>query len=356
MPKSYLLAVISLLAMTVSVQAAPTTTTPVQATPTTSSRFSTGVTVQGYRLRSGDQINIEVADFPDISRAQIVLSDGTINVLYVGAVQAAGRTPQELSEELTDRLGGIVRHPVVSVSVLGTRPLRVNVIGEVLRPGPQTFKSQSQLNATQVAQANPIPETVSGAISLAGGVTPLADMRRVTVVRQGSETNIDLWKALQSGDFSRDLPLSDGDTVKITKLVEGDQDAEQMAQLVATTTLAPQSVLVQVAGEVKKAGTVSVDPRSTLLNAIYEAGGPTTDADLGRVVVARLSPSGKLDRKDVDLAAVSDGRIAFQVRSGDVVFVGRSGSRQFADDTRAFLGPIGNLLNLIFPLGYLFGR
>jgi polysaccharide biosynthesis/export protein len=236
----------------------------------------------------------------------------------------------------------------------------VNVIGEVLRPGPQTFKPQNQINNTQGSQGNPIPETVSGAISLAGGVTPLADLRQITVVRQGNdgpvETQINLWNALQSGDFSRDLSLSDGDTIKITKLADGDLAAEQMAQVVATTTLAPQTVQVQVAGEVKKAGTVSVDPRSTLLSAIYEAGGPTTEADLSRVVVARLTPSGKLDRKDVDLAAVTDGRIAFQVRSGDVVFVGRNSARQFADDTRAFLGPVGSLLNLIFPLGYLFGR
>ncbi len=349
MLKSSLLAAFALLAMTIAVQAEPTK-------PITPSRLSTGIAVQGYHLRSGDSIHVEVADFPDISRDQIVLSDGTINVLYVGAVVAAGRTPEELSEELTNRFHGIVRHPAISVSVLGTRPLRVNVIGEVLRPGPQTFKSQSQLNATQVAQTNPIPETVSGAISLAGGVTPLADMRKISVIHQGNETNVDLWKALQSGDFSHDLSLSDGDTIKVTKLAEGDLAADQMAQVVATTTLAPQSVQVQVAGEVKKAGTVSVDPRSTLLNAIYEAGGPTTEADLSRVVVARLSPTGKLDRKDVDLAAVSDGRIAFQVRSGDVVFVGRNGSRQFADDTRAFLGPVGSLLNLIFPLGYLFGR
>lgn len=350
MPKPYFFAVLAVLAMTSSIQAAPLIP----------SRFSTGITIQGYHIRGGDQIHVEVADFPDISRDQVVLSDGTINVLYLGAVQAAGKTPEQLSEELTNRFSGIVRNPIVSVSVLGTRPLRVNVIGEVLRPGPQTFKSQNQLNPTQVTPVNPIPETVSGAISLAGGVTPLADMRKITVVRQGSnglvETSIDLWKALQSGDFSRDIALSDGDTVKVTKLAEGDREADQMAQAVATTTFAPQTVQIQVAGEVKKAGTVSVDPRSTLLSAIYEAGGPTTEADLSRVVVARLTPSGKLDRKDVDLAAVTDGRIAFQVRSGDVVFVGRSGNRQFADDTRAFLGPIGSLLNLIFPLGYLFGR
>jgi polysaccharide biosynthesis/export protein len=350
MHKSYGLAICSLLVFT----------TPILAAPTTPSRLSTGIAIQGYHLRSGDQIHVEVADFPDITRDQTVLSDGTINVLYIGAVKAAGKTPEQLSDELVSRFSGIVRHPVISVSVLTTRPLRVNVIGEVLRPGPQTFKPQNQINNTQGSQGNPIPETVSGAISLAGGVTPLADLRQITVVRQGNdgpvETQINLWNALQSGDFSRDLSLSDGDTIKITKLADGDLAAEQMAQVVATTTLAPQTVQVQVAGEVKKAGTVSVDPRSTLLSAIYEAGGPTTEADLSRVVVARLTPSGKLDRKDVDLAAVTDGRIAFQVRSGDVVFVGRNSARQFADDTRAFLGPVGSLLNLIFPLGYLFGR
>ncbi|AGY58648.1 SLBB domain-containing protein [Gloeobacter kilaueensis] len=326
--------------------------------------LSTGLVNQGYRLRSGDRIHVDVVDFPDLSKDQLILPDGTINVLYLGAVQAAGRTPEQLSSELSGRFQGILRQPVISVSVIGTRPLKVNVIGEVLNPGPQSFRVQNQLNAA--IQPNTggngvqSQETISGALSLAGGVTPLADMRRVSLIRQGpdgpTEKTIDLWQALQSGDFSQDLSLTDGDTVKVARLEEGDAAGEQMAATLATTTFAPETVKVQVAGEVKKPGLVNADPRSSLLNTIYEAGGPTTEADLSSVNVARMMPSGKLQRLHVDVSAIAEGKVAFQVRNGDIVFIGRQGSRQFADDIRAFLGPIGGLLNLVFPFGYLFGR
>lgn len=318
--------------------------------------LNSSVSLQGYRLRNGDQIHVDVFDFPELSKDQIILPDGTINVLYVGAIRAAGKTPDQLSDELVSRLSGVVRKPIVSVSVAGTRPLKVNVVGEVDRPGPQIFNGQQNNGAGKGGGAATAQETITGALSLAGGVTPSADMRNVTLIRQrgdGSteQIKVDFWQALQSGDFSKDLPLTDGDTIKIARLTEGDAAGEQMAQAVATSTLAPQTVKVQVAGEVKKAGVVSVDPRSTLLSAIYEAGGPTTDADISTISVARLTPNGKLDKRQINYNDLAEGKVAFQVRNGDLVFIGRKGSKQLADDVGTFLGPLagfGGFVRLLF--------
>jgi polysaccharide biosynthesis/export protein len=321
--------------------------------------LNSSVTLQGYRLRNGDQIRVDVFDFPELSKDQTILPDGTINVLYVGPLRASGKTPEQLSNEITSSLSGVIRKPIVSVSVAGTRPLKVNVVGEVGRPGPQTFNGGGQGAAAKGVPGNgaaQVQETITGALSLAGGVTPLADMRNITLIRpkvDGSteQMKVDFWQALQSGDFSKDLPLNDGDTIKIGKLADGDVVGEQMAQTIATSTLAPQTVQVQVAGEVKKAGVVNVDPRSTLLSAIYEAGGPTTDADIASINVARLTPSGKLEKRQINLNDLNEGKVAFQVRSGDLVFVGRKGSKQLADDVGTFLGPLGNLggfVRLIF--------
>lgn len=324
--------------------------------------LNSSVTLQGYRLRNGDQIHVDVFDFPELSKDQTILPDGTINVLYVGAIRAAGKTPEQLSDELVSRLSGVVRKPIVSVSVAGTRPIKVNVVGEVGRPGPQTFGGGGGGKGPSGAGGNGAgpQETITGALTLAGGVTPSADMRNVTLIRQKGDgappeqIKVDFWQALQSGDFSKDMALTDGDTIKIGKLAEGDAAGEQMAQTVATSSLAPQTVQVQVAGEVKKAGVVNIDPRSTLLNAIYEAGGPTTDADFSSVNVARLTPSGKLEKRQINMNDLNEGKVAFQVRNGDLVFIGRKGSKQLADDVGTFLGPLagfGGLLRL-FTLGF----
>jgi len=318
--------------------------------------LNSSVTLQSYRLRSGDQIHVDVFDFPELSKDQIILPDGTVNVQYVGAIRAAGKTPDQLSEELASRLSGVVRKPIVSVSVAGTRPIKVNVVGEVGRPGPQIFNggggSGASTNGGYSAQ-----ETITGALSLAGGATPLADMRNVTLIRQkvdGSteQIKVDFWQALQSGDFSKDLPLTDGDTIKIARLAEGDAVGEQMAQAIATSTLAPKTVQVQVVGEVKGAGVVNVDPRSTLLTAISAAGGPTNDADISTISVARLTPSGKLDKRQINYNDLAEGKTTFQVRNGDVVYVGRKASKQMADDVNTFLSPLyglSGLARIFFP-------
>jgi protein involved in polysaccharide export with SLBB domain len=106
-----------------------------------------------------------------------------------------------------------------------------------------------------------------------------------------------------------------------------------------------------VVGEVKKAGVVDVDPRSTLLNAISAAGGPTNDADISTISVARLTPSGKLDKRQINYNELAEGKTTFQVRTGDVVFVGRKASKQLADDIGTFTGPffgLGGLGRLFF--------
>ncbi len=315
--------------------------------------LNSSVTLQGYRLRNGDQIHVDVFDFPELSKDQTILPDGTINVLYVGAIRAAGKTPEQLSDELVSRLSGVVRKPIVSVSVAGTRPIKVNVVGEVGRPGPQTFGGGGGKAPGAGGNGAGPQETITGALALAGGVTPLADMRNVTLIRQKGDgvppeqIKVDFWQALQSGDFSKDLALTDGDTIKIAKLTEGDTAGEQMAQAVASSTLAPQTVKVQVTGEVKNAGVVDVDPRGTLLSAISQAGGPTNDADISIIKVARLTPSGKLEKHQINLNDMNEGKIAFQVRSGDIVVVGRKASKQLADDVGTFAGPlfgIGGLL------------
>jgi polysaccharide export outer membrane protein len=313
--------------------------------------LNTSVSSQGYRLRNGDQIHVDVFDFPELSKDQVILPDGSINVIYAGAIRAAGKTPEQLSEEIVSRLSGVVRKPIVTVSVANTRPIKVNVVGEVGRPGPQIFTRQQTFGGNAIGGAGAVEETITGALSLAGGVTPLADMRNITLIRQkldGSteQIKVDFWQALKSGDFSKDLSLTDGDIIKVAKLAEGDTAGDEMAQTVATSTLAPKTVQVQVVGEVKKAGVVDLDPRSSVFNAISAAGGPNTDADISTITVARLTPSGKIDRHKLNFNDIAEGKAAFQVRSGDMVFVPRKGIKQFGDDIGTFLGPFAGLAGI----------
>src|SRR5690349_21495431 len=74
-----------------------------------------------------------VAEAPAYQQGLRVGAGGDIDVPYVGAVKADGRTPSELAAAIAARLvgAGILRHPQVSVTVAEYRSRVVAVIGAV---------------------------------------------------------------------------------------------------------------------------------------------------------------------------------------------------------------------------------
>uniref|UniRef100_A0ACD5GMS7 Polysaccharide biosynthesis/export family protein n=1 Tax=Desertifilum tharense IPPAS B-1220 TaxID=1781255 RepID=A0ACD5GMS7_9CYAN len=69
----------------------------------------------------GDQIEIIVFDYSEFTGRKVVLPDGTIALPLVGLVPIAGRTPAQVAQDLTARLGVWVRDPVVSVDLVKLR-------------------------------------------------------------------------------------------------------------------------------------------------------------------------------------------------------------------------------------------
>jgi len=97
-----------------------------------------------------------------------VRSDGRISLPFVNDVQAAGKTPLKLGGELEAGLKAMVLNPKVTVVVEESRPLTISVLGEVSKPGTQTYERESG-----VAQA----------LAAAGGLTNFAHKDRIFVVR-----------------------------------------------------------------------------------------------------------------------------------------------------------------------------
>ena len=86
----------------------------------------------------------------------------------VGDVKAAGLTPAELQKQLTDALATLMEAPKVSVMVQDARSQRINVMGEVARPGTYSLTK---------------PMTVLDALSVAGGFRDFARTRRMFILR-----------------------------------------------------------------------------------------------------------------------------------------------------------------------------
>jgi polysaccharide export outer membrane protein len=88
-------------------------------------------------IRTGDHLSIRVLGEPELtSDAYIVDGKGAIQVPLAGEVVVAGRTPSEVRDELTQRLGGrYIRDPQVSVGIFERRRMTFAVEGDVREPG-----------------------------------------------------------------------------------------------------------------------------------------------------------------------------------------------------------------------------
>ncbi|MFO7565588.1 MAG: polysaccharide biosynthesis/export family protein [Enhygromyxa sp.] len=122
-------------------------------------------------LAIGDRFEVRVFGEEDIGGSFQVQEDGSIDFPLIGRISVTGKTQAELAALLEATLGeGYLRDPHVTVIMTSRENLEVSVLGEVTRPG--TFPYVEKLTLVQ-------------AISDAGGLTELAQARRVKLTRKG---------------------------------------------------------------------------------------------------------------------------------------------------------------------------
>lgn len=233
------------------------------------------------------------------------------------------------------------------------QPINIAVVGEVFRPGAYTVTGGTgqtgQAGETGAVAGTTSLPTVTRAIQLAGGIKPLADIREVEIrrlTRAGQEQSfkVDLWAMLQ-GDFRQDAILQEGDTVVIPTATA--LNAEEAAAL-GSASFAPDTIQVNVVGEVKNPGPVALTPNSTMNQAILAAGGFTTRASSNSIDFIRLNPDGTVSRQELetDLAEGLDTTNNPVVQNNDVIVVGRSGWAETGDTLDVILRPLEGFLSI----------
>lgn len=86
-------------------------------------------------LRAGDKVELKFFYAPELNDTQQIMPDGTIALQLVGNIDAAGKTPKQLAEELQNVYAAHLKNPNVSVVVREMYQRKVYVAGEVLQPG-----------------------------------------------------------------------------------------------------------------------------------------------------------------------------------------------------------------------------
>ena len=264
-----------------------------------------------YLVGPRDILNITVWEHPELtipagefrsaeSAGTVVGEDGTFFYPYVGIVKAQGRTVEDIRAELTAKLSVYIEQVQLDVRITTYRSQRVYVVGEVLQPGIQLVKD--------------IPLTVLEAINSAGGAKPVtADLRNITLTRDGKTYSINLLSLYEGGNINQNVTLKQGDVLNVP-----DNDVNK----------------VFVLGETAAAGTGSARSRSVVMNkgrmtlteAISEGGGFNQNtSDPARVFVFR---SGMNKPEIFQLNALSPDALLladrFPLEPRDVVYVDRA--------------------------------
>lgn len=239
-----------------------------------------------------------------------------------------------------------------------SQPIPIAVVGEVFRPGSYTVTGNTRSGAagvpgtTQDIGNQPTQRpTVTRAIQIAGGIKSMADIRRIQlrrITRDGGEQtiNIDLLKLLKDGDLRQDTILQAGDTIVIPT-AKGLTPAE--AAEIASASFSPDTIRVNVVGEVKQPGAVQVAPNTPLNQALLAAGGfDPRRARKNAVELIRLNPDGTVTKREVaiDFAQGINDRTNPALQNNDIIVVGRSGFTRFSDGVSNVLTPFGNAFSI----------
>src|SRR5690349_6754452 len=75
------------------------------------------VDITPYRIGPGDELDVKVFGAPDLDRTGVVDAAGDFLLPLAGAVQAAGKTPEEFADAIEARLQGrYLKNPQVAVN------------------------------------------------------------------------------------------------------------------------------------------------------------------------------------------------------------------------------------------------
>jgi len=261
--------------------------------------LSAGAERYQYRVAPFDVLSVIVWDHPELTipagefraaeaSGNAVQADGTMFYPHVGVVAVAGKTLPEIRALLTERLRKFVQSPQLDVRVAAFRGKRVQVTGEVKQPVAQPVGD--------------VPLRVQDAIAAAGGLSPTAWTRGVTLTRGGKVQRLDLQALYDEGDLSQDWLLQDGDVLHVPSREENK---------------------VFVLGEVRQPSSkVMAKGRMSLAEALGDSAGLDPVSSSGGVYVFRGRYEAprvfRLDASSADALLLA---VQFQLEPHDVVYV-----------------------------------
>ena len=222
-----------------------------------------------YTIGPGDVLQISFWQDPELDQTVTVRRDGKITVSIIGETTAAGLTPAELAQKIGDRSNYYNRSiSQATVTVLAYNSQKVFINGQVLNPGAYAFEE--------------FPD-VWTLIKEAGGVTDMADLSRVTLIRGSKDAGrietVNIDELVAKGQLDEIPRLNSGDIVEVPSMPGGIHGAG------LPKAGYERRNVVYVTGAVGRAGAITLEQGMDVLDAIVMAGGSLSEANLKKVKV-----------------------------------------------------------------------
>lgn len=217
-----------------------------------------------YIIGIGDNIRVQLFGQEDRSHDLIVDREGKVVIPRIGEITVAGITYAAMQELIKHNVRQRLIGYSAAVSMGELRSIQIFVVGEAYRPGAYTVSSLS---------------TLSQALYVAGGVSDIASLRSIQLMRGGElHTELDLYDLLMRGNASSDAMLRSGDVIFIP----------------------PRGEMIAVEGEVNRPALYELKGNETLRDALRFAGGAKSEAYLSSTRIRRVQ-DGRRQVTTVDL-------------------------------------------------------
>ncbi|MDD3275668.1 MAG: polysaccharide export protein [Kiritimatiellales bacterium] len=259
-----------------------------------------------YRLGVGDVLEITLYGEGDAETRRVLPIDpaGDITYMLLGTIPAAGRTIDELTEDMRARIRAKLNYVILNVGPVTLGSQTFTVLGQLVRP--QVYPLQGRTHLLD-------------AIAMAGGPkvgvirdvsADIHDYAHATLVRDGEVLPVDFERLVNKGDASQNVEILAGDIIMIPSALE-----RKIYALGAFNN--PQGV--QFASS-----------ETTLMNVVVQAGGINRDNGDGHVLIIRgnttnpkvmLMDMSQFDSKKARVFKILAGRsLDITLQAGDIVY------------------------------------
>ena len=226
--------------------------------------------VKPYKLSVGDLLDISVlGEDETFVESAVVAPDGKLYYAFLNGIPAEGRTIDEVTKDIADKLGNIFVNPIVTMSSKTSTSNTFKILGRVFFPGVYPLTGSVHLREAIGMAGGLLTESYDEKTS-DSDLNQLANLRESFLLRDGKKVPVDFEALLFDPTNQQDVLLKAGDYVYIAPAQTED---------------------IYVMGAVRGPQRIGYVRGMTLTNALSVSGGwnfgTPWGADIHRVLIIR---------------------------------------------------------------------